>query len=104
MVTAAETAEQTTQTGGFLVFLLFIPLLSTIWIWVHILAFRVLVYGKLTRVLRLQMIVSKPAIVFHVSQVFFNFLAMCTMAGAAAFQQKWHVGPCECDAFRSHVA
>lgn len=39
------------------------------------------------------MIVSKPAIVFHVSQVFFNFLAMCTMAGAAAFQQKWHVGP-----------
>ena len=42
------------------------------------------------------MIVSKPAIVFSVSQVFFNFLAMSTMAGAAAFQAKWGVGPCKC--------
>ena len=41
------------------------------------------------------MIVSKPAIIFHISQVFFNFLAMCTMAGAAGFQAKWGVGPCE---------
>lgn len=50
MVTAAETAEQATQTGGFLVFLLFIPLLSTIWIWVHIPTFHLLLNRKLTRV------------------------------------------------------
>ena len=50
------------------------------------------------------MIVSKPAIIFHASQAFFNFLAMCTMAGAAAFQQKWHVGPCKCDALCAHLA
>lgn len=41
------------------------------------------------------MIVSKPAIVFHASQTFFNFLALCCFASAAAFQAKWHVGPCE---------
>ncbi|KAL4247963.1 hypothetical protein ABKN59_008937 [Abortiporus biennis] len=39
------------------------------------------------------MIVSKPTIVFHASQIFFNFLAMCCFASAAAFQAKWHVGP-----------
>ncbi|KAI0315556.1 hypothetical protein OF83DRAFT_1131558 [Amylostereum chailletii] len=39
------------------------------------------------------MIVSKPAIVFHSSQVFFNFLAMCCFASVAAFQAKWNVGP-----------
>ncbi|THH27392.1 hypothetical protein EUX98_g6794 [Antrodiella citrinella] len=39
------------------------------------------------------MIVSKPTIVFHASQVFFNFLALCCFASAAAFQSKWHVGP-----------
>lgn len=41
------------------------------------------------------MIVSKPAIIFHTSQVFFNFLAMCCFASVAAFQAKWGVGPCE---------
>ncbi|KAK7032891.1 hypothetical protein R3P38DRAFT_2919529 [Favolaschia claudopus] len=39
------------------------------------------------------MIVSKPMIVFHSGQVFFNFLAMATFASVAAFQAKWHVGP-----------
>ncbi|KAJ7056552.1 hypothetical protein C8F01DRAFT_1154082 [Mycena amicta] len=39
------------------------------------------------------MIVSKPTIVFHSSQVFFNFLAMCCFASVAAFQAKWGVGP-----------
>ncbi|KAI0833715.1 hypothetical protein BC628DRAFT_1307480 [Trametes gibbosa] len=61
-----------TEAGGYLVFLLFIPVLSTLWIW---------------------MIVSKPAIVFYVSQAFFNFLAMCCMAAVCAFQAKWGVGP-----------
>jgi hypothetical protein len=40
------------------------------------------------------MIVSKPVIVFHASQVFFNFLAMACMASVASFQAKWNVGPC----------
>ncbi|KAH9838689.1 uncharacterized protein C8Q71DRAFT_752484 [Rhodofomes roseus] len=62
----------TAETGGYLVFLLFIPVLSTLWIW---------------------MIVSKPAIIFHASQSFFNFLAMCCLASVAAFQAKWNVGP-----------
>ncbi|KAJ3806422.1 hypothetical protein F5876DRAFT_91074 [Lentinula aff. lateritia] len=39
------------------------------------------------------MIISKPAIVFHVSQIFFNFLAMACFASVAAFQAKWGVGP-----------
>ncbi|KAJ7220024.1 hypothetical protein GGX14DRAFT_532741 [Mycena pura] len=39
------------------------------------------------------MIVSKPTIVFHTSQIFFNFLAMCCFASVAAFQAKWHIGP-----------
>ena len=40
------------------------------------------------------MIVPKTTIVFHASQVFFNFLAMCCFASVAAFQAKWKVGPC----------
>ncbi|KAH8094451.1 hypothetical protein BXZ70DRAFT_358163 [Cristinia sonorae] len=60
------------QVAGYLAFLLFVPLLSTIWIW---------------------MIVSKPAIVFHASQTFFNFLALCCFASAAAFQARFGVGP-----------
>jgi len=40
------------------------------------------------------MIVSKPAIVLHVLQIVFNFLAMCCFASVASFQAKWHVGPC----------
>ncbi|KAJ7510334.1 hypothetical protein B0H11DRAFT_1184400 [Mycena galericulata] len=39
------------------------------------------------------MIVSKPMIVFHTSQIFFNFIAMCCFASVAAFQAKWKVGP-----------
>ncbi|GLB40659.1 putative membrane-associating domain containing protein [Lyophyllum shimeji] len=39
------------------------------------------------------MIVSKPAIVFHSSQIFFNFLAMACYASVASFQAKWKVGP-----------
>lgn len=46
--------------------------------------------------LRLQMIVSKPTIAFHSFQIFFNFLAMACFASVAAFQAKWHVGPCMC--------
>lgn len=42
----------------------------------------------------LQMIVSKPMIVFHVSQAFFNFIAMACFASVASFQAKWDVGPC----------
>ncbi|KAH9930139.1 uncharacterized protein B0H18DRAFT_995381 [Fomitopsis serialis] len=60
------------ETGWYLVFLLFIPILWTLWIW---------------------MIVSKPSIIFHASQSFFNFLAMCCFASVAAFQAKWKVGP-----------
>lgn len=42
---------------------------------------------------RNDMIVSKPAIVFYVSQIFFNFLSMACFASVAAFQAKWNVGP-----------
>ena len=40
------------------------------------------------------MIVSKPTIIFHTSQVFFNFLALCCFCSCAAFQAKWKIGPC----------
>lgn len=40
------------------------------------------------------MIVSKPAIIFYIGQIFFNFLAMACFAGVANFQAKWGVGPC----------
>lgn len=33
-------------------------------------------------------------IVFHVSQAFFNFIAMACFASVASFQAKWDVGPC----------
>ncbi|KAF8636808.1 hypothetical protein AX17_003246 [Amanita inopinata Kibby_2008] len=39
------------------------------------------------------MIVSKPTIISHTSQIFFNFLAMACFASVAAFQAKWGVGP-----------
>jgi hypothetical protein len=42
-----------------------------------------------------QMIVSKPAIVFHSSQILFNFLAMACFASVASFQAKFGVGPCK---------
>ncbi|TDL16481.1 hypothetical protein BD410DRAFT_795328 [Rickenella mellea] len=44
-------------------------------------------------VLWLWLIVSKPTIVFHASQVLFNFLAMCCFASNAGFQAHWKVGP-----------
>lgn len=40
------------------------------------------------------MIVSKPAIIFHTGQIFFNFLAMACFASVASFQAHWGVGPC----------
>ena len=40
------------------------------------------------------MIVSKPMIVFRVSQAFLNFIAMACFASVASFQAKWKVGPC----------
>ncbi|KIK96567.1 hypothetical protein PAXRUDRAFT_825798 [Paxillus rubicundulus Ve08.2h10] len=58
--------------SGTLVFLLFVPLLWVVW---------------------LAMIISKPAIIFHTSQIFFNFLSMACFASVASFQAKWHVGP-----------
>ncbi|KAF9533727.1 hypothetical protein CPB83DRAFT_844444 [Crepidotus variabilis] len=39
------------------------------------------------------MIVSKPTIVFHSCQIFFNFLALCCYASVASFQAKFGVGP-----------
>ncbi|CAL1715941.1 unnamed protein product [Somion occarium] len=39
------------------------------------------------------LIVPKTTIVFHASQAFFNFLALCCFASAAAFQARNHVGP-----------
>jgi hypothetical protein len=39
------------------------------------------------------MIISKPAIIFHTSQAFFNFLSMACFASVASFQAKWGVGP-----------
>lgn len=33
---ATSAAESETQTAGYLVFLLFIPLFSTLWIWVQL--------------------------------------------------------------------
>lgn len=39
------------------------------------------------------MIISKPSIICHVSQAFFNFLAMCCFASVASFQAHWKVGP-----------
>ncbi|KAF9067194.1 hypothetical protein BDP27DRAFT_1226088 [Rhodocollybia butyracea] len=55
-----------------LIFLLFLPIGWVLWLW---------------------MIISKPAILFHVSQIFFNFLSMACFASVAAFQAKWGVGP-----------
>ncbi|KAF7330345.1 hypothetical protein MVEN_02472800 [Mycena venus] len=60
------------STDDQLVFLAALPFAWTFWLW---------------------MIVSKPMIVFHTSQIFFNFLAMCCFASVAAFQAKWHIGP-----------
>ncbi|VDC04806.1 unnamed protein product [Peniophora sp. CBMAI 1063] len=50
------------------------------------------------------MIISKPVIVFHASQIFFSFLAMCCFASVAAFQAKWGVGPSGLSGFAIFVS
>ncbi|KAH0833165.1 hypothetical protein J3R83DRAFT_12192 [Lanmaoa asiatica] len=65
-------ADACMDQSGTLVFLLFVPLLWVVW---------------------LAMIISKPAIIFHTSQAFFNFLSMACFASVASFQAKWGVGP-----------
>ncbi|KAL0954699.1 hypothetical protein HGRIS_003648 [Hohenbuehelia grisea] len=50
------------------------------------------------------MIVSKPTIVFHTGQIFFNFLAMCCFASVASFQAKWRVGPSGLSGFAIFVS
>ncbi|KAF9243555.1 hypothetical protein BU15DRAFT_42893 [Melanogaster broomeanus] len=69
--------------SGTLVFLLFVPLLWVVW---------------------LAMIISKPAIIFHTSQIFFNFLSMACFASVASFQAKWHVGPSGLSGFAIFVS
>ncbi|KAJ8509563.1 hypothetical protein ONZ45_g8290 [Pleurotus djamor] len=50
------------------------------------------------------MIVSKPAIVFHASQIFFNFIAMACFASVASFQARWRVGPSGLSGFAIFVS
>ncbi|KAG0697364.1 hypothetical protein DFH29DRAFT_1071650 [Suillus ampliporus] len=50
------------------------------------------------------MIISKPAIIFHISQIFFNFLAMACFASVASFQAKWKVGPSGLSGFAIFVS
>ncbi|TFK50034.1 hypothetical protein OE88DRAFT_1661537 [Heliocybe sulcata] len=50
------------------------------------------------------MIVSKPTIIFHASQAFFNFLAMACFASVAAFQARFHVGPSGLSGFALFVS
>ncbi|PPQ77133.1 hypothetical protein CVT25_010827 [Psilocybe cyanescens] len=50
------------------------------------------------------MIVSKPTIILHTSQIFFNFLAMACFASVASFQAKWHVGPSGLSGFALFVS
>ncbi|KAH8117762.1 hypothetical protein DFH11DRAFT_1570516 [Phellopilus nigrolimitatus] len=50
------------------------------------------------------MIVSKPAVILHSSQAFFNFLAMCCFASVASFQAKWDVGPSGLSGFAIFVS
>ncbi|EGN99047.1 hypothetical protein SERLA73DRAFT_90203 [Serpula lacrymans var. lacrymans S7.3] len=50
------------------------------------------------------MIISKPAIIFHISQVFFNFLAMACFASVASFQAHWGVGPSGLSGFAIFVS
>ncbi|KAG1905337.1 uncharacterized protein F5891DRAFT_1126119 [Suillus fuscotomentosus] len=69
--------------SGTLVFLLFLPLLWIVW---------------------LAMIISKPAIIFHISQTFFNFLAMACFASVASFQAKWGIGPSGLSGFAIFVS
>jgi hypothetical protein len=50
------------------------------------------------------MILSKPAIVFYASQIFFNFLALACFAGVASFQAKYGVGPSGLSGFALFIA
>ncbi|KAG1781804.1 hypothetical protein EV702DRAFT_1073515 [Suillus placidus] len=50
------------------------------------------------------MIISKPAIIFHISQTFFNFLAMACFASVASFQAKWGIGPSGLSGFALFVS
>ncbi|OAX34495.1 hypothetical protein K503DRAFT_851592 [Rhizopogon vinicolor AM-OR11-026] len=50
------------------------------------------------------MIISKPAIIFHTSQIFFNFLAMACFASVASFQAKWNIGPSGLSGFAIFVS
>ncbi|KAI6129907.1 hypothetical protein EV401DRAFT_1927238 [Pisolithus croceorrhizus] len=50
------------------------------------------------------MIISKPAIIFHTSQIFFNFLSMACFASVASFQAKWGVGPSGLSGFALFVS
>ncbi|KAG5650816.1 hypothetical protein H0H81_010941 [Sphagnurus paluster] len=50
------------------------------------------------------MIVSKPTIVFHASQIFFSFLAMACFASVASFQAKWGIGPSGLSGFALFIA
>ncbi|KAI6042464.1 hypothetical protein EDC04DRAFT_2658242 [Pisolithus marmoratus] len=69
--------------SGTLVLLLIVPLLWVVW---------------------LAMIISKPAIIFHTSQAFFNFLSMACFASVASFQAKWGVGPSGLSGFAIFVS
>ncbi|KIL67457.1 hypothetical protein M378DRAFT_9250 [Amanita muscaria Koide BX008] len=50
------------------------------------------------------LIVSRPTIIFHSFQIFFNFLAMACFASVASFQAKWGVGPSGLSGFALFVA
>ncbi|KZS92381.1 hypothetical protein SISNIDRAFT_486422 [Sistotremastrum niveocremeum HHB9708] len=50
------------------------------------------------------MIVSKPSIVFHASQTFFTFLALCCFASVASFQAQYKVGPSGLSGFAIFLA
>ncbi|KAG6334110.1 hypothetical protein ID866_4972 [Astraeus odoratus] len=56
------------------------------------------------RLSRFLMIISKPAIIFHTSQAFFNFLAMACFASVASFQAKWGIGPSGLSGFAIFVS
>ncbi|KAJ8581677.1 hypothetical protein M405DRAFT_800993 [Rhizopogon salebrosus TDB-379] len=50
------------------------------------------------------MIISRHAIIFHASQIFFNFLAMACFASVASFQVKWKIGPSGLSGFAIFVS
>lgn len=50
------------------------------------------------------MIISKPAIIFHTSQAFFNFISMACFASVASFQAKWGIGPSGLSGFAIFVS